>query len=287
MLFHAKVQKVFVGVEVASDERVATLDVFPHVGEDFVLRKIRRAEHFAHAALGEGLAFVFEQLEEEREFGDFHRLRVDVHAVDVVQKDAFFFFDGKFVRKGCGVFVNDSRFFGPGAVFVAVVVVEVVGKKILVCADEKAPRAASGVHETHFRNLLGSASGDFFADGVFHDVIHDVGGGVIHAAGFLHFGLFNDFHAVSVFRLSAEADDFAEEAFVNRAQDFHGKDAELVWAFGVVKFADDAFEGFVLNGKAVGKVVLGEKAGVEFFVRRVEEFLEAGVNAVFAPGDFS
>ena len=56
------------------------------------------------------------------------------------------------------------------------------------------------------------------------DVVHDVGGRVIDAAGLPDFGLFLDLGAVAF----GQADDFAEELLVDLAEDVGREDGEVV-----------------------------------------------------------
>ena len=112
--------------------------------------------------------------------------------------------------------------------------------------------------------------GEQFADGVLDDVVDDVGGGVIDAAGFFDFGFVFDFGAVGF----GEGDDFAEELFIDLAEDVGGEDGEFVGGVGVVEVFEDVFEGFVVDGEGVGEGVGG--VGAVFFGLEVEE---AGVVA--------
>ena len=69
------------GVKIRADQRVAALDVLPQVGQGALLEQAElRAERL--------LALALQHLEQQRELGHLHRLRVDVHAVDVVEQDA-------------------------------------------------------------------------------------------------------------------------------------------------------------------------------------------------------
>ena len=65
------------------------------------------------------------------------------------------------------------------------------------------------------------------------DVVHDVGGRVVDAAGLLDLGLFLDLGAVA----GGEADDLAEELLVHLAEDVGREDGELVGDFGIVEAA--------------------------------------------------
>ena len=54
----------------------------------------------------------------------------------------------------------------------------------LICADEERAGAAGGIEDADFLNLLGCLAFDEFAHSLPDDVIHNVGGCVIDAAGF-------------------------------------------------------------------------------------------------------
>ena len=83
-------------------------------------------------------------------------------------------------------------------------------------------------------------------DGVLDDVVDDVGGRVVDAAGFADLGLFLDLGLVA----GREPDDLAEELLVDLAEDFGRQDGELVGAFGVVEPADDVLEDLVVDLQA-------------------------------------
>ena len=90
-----------------------------------------------------------------------------------------------------------------------------------------------------------AAVGQEFTDGVSDDVVHDVGGGVIDAAGFFDFGLGFNFGAVA----GGEGDDLAEELFVNVAEDVGGQDGKFVRTVGVIEAAENIAQDFIVDVK--------------------------------------
>jgi hypothetical protein len=339
-------------VEIGADEGVAAFDVVAEIGEGAFGKG-------AEEELERLLGFAFENFEEEREFGGFDGLGVDIDAVDVGEEDAFAFADGETVVSGGDTphpgplpsegrgrrgDLDDGRVFAGGPVFWIVfgVEFEVPVEEEIVSAEEKRAGAASGIQNAEFgdagenvtgegvtphpgplpsegrgrsrfdgeaelwcrgdrdlsglawfgRRLLpssptpGSYLVDESADCVLDDVLDDVGGGVVNAAGFFDFGFFFDDGVMAL----GEANDFAEELFVNLAEDIGRKSGEDVWALGIVEALEDAFEEFVVDfeveRKGVGSFVaafLGfkmEEAGVVAVVSMLEELAEAGINAV-------
>ena len=119
------------------------------------------------------------------------------------------------------------------------------------------------------------------------DVVHDVGGRVVDAAGLLDLGLFLDHGAVAF----GEADDLAEELLVDLAEDVGGEDGELVGAArdsrGRLRMSR---EELVVEVEGQGELVGGfvaallrlevEEAGVVAVVGLLEELAEARVDAV-------
>ena len=149
----------------------------------------------------------------------------------------------------------------------------------LIGAEEEGAAAAG--HVEHAERGHGFAAGEIggafafnlFSDCVEDDVIHDIGGGVVHAAGLAHFGFFLDFGLMS----GGQADDFSEEAFVHRTEDFHGQDAEVVrTAMLEVKALENGLEGIIVHCQMrrervrrirdTGFFLEVEQAGVVFLV---------------------
>ena len=76
-------------VKIRADERVAAFDVVAQIGQ----RAFRKEPEDGLERLA-GLAF--QHFQQQRELGDFHRLRVNVHAVNVGEQNPFAFGDGEF-----------------------------------------------------------------------------------------------------------------------------------------------------------------------------------------------
>ena len=88
------------------------------------------------------------------------------------------------------------------------------GQQVLVCANEERSGAAGRIDNAQFGGLLRRLLLQQFADGVLDDVIDDVRGRVINAARFFDLGFVFDLRLMAF----GEADDFAEELFVNLAE---------------------------------------------------------------------
>ena len=154
----------------------------------------------------------------------------------------------------------------------------------MVCADQERPRAACRVEDGDACRLLAALAFQQFADGVLHDVLHDVGRGVEHAAGFFHFRFVFDYGAVAC----GQADDFAEKLFVNAAEDVRAEHGKFVRAIRVVEVLENLFERFVVDAqmqrqfvRCAGTLLLlreMEQAGVVALIRRAEQSAQAVVN---------
>jgi hypothetical protein len=89
-------------------------------------------EEFIGLAYGFG-GFVFKDLEEEGEFGDFDGLVVDIDAEDVIEEDSFFLCDGEEPLAARALIDFVGMFCGAvGEIPVAVVIEEVC-----VCTEEE------------------------------------------------------------------------------------------------------------------------------------------------------
>ena len=219
------------------------------------------------------LVFAFQHLEQQRELGHFDGLRVDVHAVDVVEQDALALGGGQLPTRrprawqsfgDCGRSDRRSCALAHFLRVVGDVPVAVPVQQVLVGAEQERAGAAGGVERCAAARLCrrldrrAVLSGpEQRAHGVLDDVIDDVGGRVEDAAGFFDFGLF--FHHGVV--PGGQADDFAQELLVDLAEDVGGQHRELVRAVGVVEVAEDVFEQLVVDvqagGQAVGRVGAG------------------------------
>ena len=71
-------------IKIRADERVAALNVAVQIGQHALMEQL-------HLAVQRLAGFAFQHFEQQREFGHFHRLRVDVHAIDMIEQDAFLF----------------------------------------------------------------------------------------------------------------------------------------------------------------------------------------------------
>jgi len=109
---------------------------------------------------------------------------------------------------------------------------------------------------------------------VFDDVVDDVGGCVVDAAGLAHLGLLFDLGLMA----GGEAYDAAEESFVDVSEDIGWEHGELVWAFGVVEAFDDGLEGLVVDGE-VGGECIGGPVSAALFVEVEEPGVVAFVGA--------
>ncbi len=144
-------------------------------------------------------------------------------------------------------------------------------EEVLIGAEEKGAGAAGGVEDFELGDLGWGFAFDEFADGVFDNVLDDVGGCVIDTAGLFDFGLFLDAGVMA----GREGDDLAEELLIDLAEDFSGQDGKFVGAFGIVERFEDGFEDFVVDGQR-GSQFVGT-FGTIFFVAEVEQ---AGVVTV-------
>ena len=130
---------------VRADQRVAALNVAGQVGQGALVG----AEQVPGQRV---LRFAFEHLQKERELSDFDRLRVDVHAVDVVEEDALVL-GGAEAPEAAGALVDF-----PGVLRGAVgdVPVAVPVEQVLVGAEQERAGAAGGVEDAQLGGLLGA-----------------------------------------------------------------------------------------------------------------------------------
>src|SRR5947209_3395287 len=88
---------------------------------------------------------------------------------------------------------------------------------------------------------LAHLAGSFFvesAHGLPDDVVHDVGGRVIDATGFLDFRLFPNNGAMAF----GQPDDFAKKLFIDLAENLCRQRREYVRRFGIVKALQNVAE---------------------------------------------
>ena len=73
--------------KIGTDERVAAFDVVAEVGQGAFVEQFE----LSYQRL---LGLAFQHLQQERQFGDLYGLRVNVHAVNIIQQDALAFGGG-------------------------------------------------------------------------------------------------------------------------------------------------------------------------------------------------
>jgi hypothetical protein len=150
-------------IEVGVNEGVAAFDVGVEVGQGAFVVELELAVDCLSV-------LAFKDFEQEAELGDFHGLRVNVHAVDVVEEYLLLFSGGEQVFAG----TDGEDFIGPFGRVVFDVPVEVIVKQAGVAADEERAGAAGFVEEGEFGNLGRGLARNQFADGVPDDVVDDV-----------------------------------------------------------------------------------------------------------------
>ena len=106
--------------------------------------------------------------------------------------------------------------------------------QVLEGPQQEGTGAAGGVHDLDLGSLVGGFAFQQLPNGVFNDVIHDVLGGVIDAAGFAHLGLFLDLCLVP----GRQADHLAQKLLINLPKDLDRNLFEDIGA-GVVEALDD------------------------------------------------
>ena len=121
------------------------------------------------------------------------------------------------------------------------------------------------------------------AEGVVDDVIDDVAGGVVDAAGFANFGLFFDLGNA----FGRQADDLAQELLVDLPEDLDRNFLKDIRA-GVVEAFDDLTQDLIVDlqggGKGIGRAGLAfffqemEEPGIVFLIGMLKEFDQVGVD---------
>ena len=213
-------------VVVGPDQRIAALDVAPQVGQrtlvvqpQLVGQRLRR--------------FALQNLQQQRELRHFDRLRVDVHAVDVIEQNPFLL-GGRQSPQARAVAVEVRR--APPGVLLGVVghvPVAVPVEQKLVRPQQKRAAAAGRIDNPQARGFLGGHAGvqglgsltpgraltpgpspgrrgeralcvfpsafrlppsafEEFSHRVADDVVDDVGGRIVDAAGLADLGLLLD-----------------------------------------------------------------------------------------------
>ena len=271
-------------VVVAADQGVSALDAAAQIGEGALVKELE-------LGIERLVALPLEHFEKERELCDLDRLGVDVHAEDRVQEDALAFSRrqpplaaGRLVEHGLASLARFRVLLRA----VADVPVAVPVEQALIGAQQERPGTARRVEDLEVGSLLRRRPLQQLADRVLDDVVNDVGGRVVDAAGLLDLRLVLDLGAVPL----RQPDDLAEELLVDLPEDVGGKHRELVRRVGVVEVADDVLEDLVVDGeggrqgvRALREVLLAlevKQAGVVPFVGTLEQLEEAaiGVRAI-------
>ncbi len=138
-------------------------------------------------------------------------------------------------------------------------------EQMLICADEERTGTARRIDNAKFGRLFRRFVFQQFADGVLNDVIDDVGRRVIDAARFLDLRLVVDSCLMSF----GEADDFAEELFVDLTEDVGGENRELVRAVGIIKSTNDSLENGIVDSELGCEVV--RRFDPIFFLLKVKQ----------------
>lgn len=100
-------------------------------------------------------------------------------------------------------------------------------------------------------------------EGVVDDVVNDVAGGVVDAAGFADFGLFFDLGDA----FGREEDDLAQELLVDLPEDLDRDLLKDIRA-GVVEAFDDLTQDLIVDLQGGSKGI--GRAGLAFFFRKME-----------------
>jgi len=212
---------------------------------------------------------VLQDLEEEAELGHLHRLAVDVHAVDVVEKDAFLLPRGEIplpssplVDRHLGLLPGDQlpqgglgddafeALLGEEMLHIPIpVVVEEIG----VGPDQERAGAAGRVEDLELLDLFRRLLLAELADGVLDDVVHDVGRRVIDAAGLADLRLLFDLGVMA----GGEADHLSQELLVDVPEDIQPQDRKFVGAFRIIEVIEDLLENLVVDldpgGERIGR----------------------------------
>ena len=179
---------------------------------------------------------------------------VEVDAVDIVKQDAAFFARGE--DHAIGGFAAAVAILRG----VAAIIVDVPIQQVLIGAGQEGAAATGGVKRAQLGGLLGRFACQQVAQRIFDDVVNNIGGRVINAAGFAHFGFFFD-HDPRFARGAAHFDDFAEKSFVDLPKNIGGDDRKFVTALRRIQREDDFLQDIVGNIK-FHRQVIGRAARV-------------------------
>ena len=109
---------------------------------------------------------------------DFHRLGVDVLAIDRVYEDFSFFAERRIEFAILHIAIAPASL---GRVIV--VIPAVIGNQQVENSEEKRAAAAGNVGKAHLGDLVGALSRNEFPDRIFNDIPNDVFGRVVNAPG--------------------------------------------------------------------------------------------------------
>ena len=126
-------------VEIRADEGVAAFDVAVQIGQHAGVQKFL----FAGNRL---LGFAFKHFEKQRKLGDLHGLRVNIHAVNIVEQNSFAFVEWSDSTRRCGS--DKVRAFCLWRVFrdhFGSVSFQMPVEQILISAQQKRAGTAGGV----------------------------------------------------------------------------------------------------------------------------------------------
>ena len=135
------------GVEIRADEGVAAFNIMVKV------RQHAGVQYFQLAGNGL-LAFAFKHFQQQRKLCDLHGLRVNVDAVNIIEKDAFSLAESSvsFQSTAWHSAIIDRwiSLFCPGFRIMLCVPLQMPVEQILVRANEKRARAAGGVKDAEW-----------------------------------------------------------------------------------------------------------------------------------------
>ena len=187
---------------VRTDEAIPALDVLAKVWQ-------RALMHEGELPFERLIALSFQDFQQQTELGDFYGLTVNIHTVDIVHENPLLLLRGQppfaagRVKEFLAVLLRPIRH----------IPITMIVQQIPVGADQKRSRPAGRIEDSELGDLLRRLALAQRADCVSDDVLDDVGGRVIDAAGFLDLRLLFDLGLMA----GGEPDDFAKELLVDLA----------------------------------------------------------------------
>ena len=156
-------------------------------------------------------------------------------------------------------------------------------QQILKCTQQKRSGTARRIKHAQLADVSRCFTLAQFPHRVFHNIIHNILGRIIHTAGFAHFRLLLYPCAVSF----CQCDPFAQKLLISIAQHLHWQHAELVGTFRIIQLADNVFERFVIDGQfrrelvRMGSVLFLKlkQSGIVAGIRFVVQLYQPGINA--------